>query len=295
MRQGDTRETRVASVRVPLVHLPAFEAAFRGADALSVTIEANKSCHLEGVYGAQAERSEVLALVSAAAAAVGLAPPALAWDALPDRDWVAAGLAALPPVRAGRFRVRGAHHARGSRLHELHIEAGPAFGTGHHETTRGCLLVLDRLARMRRFVRPLDMGCGSGVLALAMARLWHRRAIAVDNDAMAVAAARENVHRNRLEGLVTCRRGEGFSALRRGERFDLIAANILARPLIAMAPAMRACLMPGGVAVVSGVLREQAPFVLNAFRRHGLALRGRVDVGAWPTLYLCRPSAVFQM
>ena len=133
------------------------------------------------------------------------------------------------------------------------------------------------------------MGCGSGVLALAMARLWRCRVIAVDNDPAAVAVARANAAQNGLARAVACRAGDGFAACRRGERYDLVAANILARPLAAMAPALARRLEPGGVAVLSGLLRAQAPPLLAACRRQGLVLERRRDAGEWSTLCMSRP------
>ena len=277
-----------ATLRAPHRALPAFEAAFGAAESLSIDVDTGGPCRLRAVFGGRADRVAVEAAVAIAAAACGTAPPPVAWAPLADRDWVAEGLAALAPVRAGRFRVRGGHHAAWPSLYELRVEAAAAFGTGHHETTRGCLLALDRLARRRRFARPLDMGCGSGVLALAMARLWRRRVLAVDIDPAAVAQTRANARRNRLARLAVCREGRGFAALRRGERCDVAAANILAGPLAAMAPALAARLAPGGIAILSGLLRAQAAPLLIACRRHGLVLRERVDLGEWPTLRLAK-------
>ncbi len=278
-----------ATVRVSHRHLRAIEAAFARADSLSVRYAPDGSCHIQATFGPDLTRAGIESAVALAAAASGIAAPVVEYAALPERDWVADGLAALVPVRAGRFRLRGAHHAPGPSIHELLIDAGPAFGTGHHETTRGCLLALDALARRRSFVRPLDMGCGSGVLAMAMARLWRRRVLAVDNDPTAVAVARENARRNRLAPLVECRVGAGFAGFGGGARYDLVAANILAGPLVVMAPALAARLVPGGVAILSGILRGQAEFVLAACRRNGLILRRRRDSSEWSTLCLFKP------
>ena len=290
----DTHPAWTATVTVPRRHLAAFESAFAaaadtGAGAVSVDYAAGDLCRVEALVPAGSPRAGVEAAAALAAAACGIAPPAVAWAPLPRRDWVAAGLAALVPVRAGRFRLRGGHHAAGPSIWELRLDAGAAFGTGHHETTRGCLEALDALARRRRFARPLDMGCGSGVLALAMARLWRCRVIAVDNDPAAVAVARANAAQNGLARAVACRAGDGFAACRRGERYDLVAANILARPLAAMAPALARRLEPGGVAVLSGLLRAQAPPLLAACRRQGLVLKRRRDAGEWSTLCVSRP------
>lgn len=290
---GDSRPRVLsASVRAPEESLPAFAAAFAFADAMATDIGADGRGRVEALFvGGPPRRGAVEAAAAVAAAAGGLAPPHVRWEELPDRDWVAAGLAALPAARAGRFRVRGAHNPARPSLWALRIEAAAAFGTGHHETTRGCLLALDRLARTRSFARPLDLGCGTGVLAMAMARLWRRPVLAVDDDPEAVAAARANARRNGLGRLAACRRSDGFAALPPGARYDLIAANILAGPLAAMAPELAARLAPGGVAVLSGILRRQARAVLAAYRARGLALLGRRDLGGWSVLCLRKRRA----
>ena len=280
-----------ASLRAPRALAPLFEAALAGAQSLDVAFEADGGQRLRAIWEGEAPRAEVEAAVAVAAAAASVAPPRVVWEALRDRDWTAESLAALAPARGGRFRLRGSHHAPRPGPWDLCIDAGAAFGTGHHETTRGCLRALCALARRRRFARPLDLGCGSGVLALAMARLWRRPVTAVDNDPAAVAATRGNARRNRLAPLVSCRRGEGFAGLPRGRRYDLVAANLLARPLVALAPALGVRLAPGGVAVLSGVLETQAAVVLAACRRSGLVPRRRWEEGGWPTLCVFKPRA----
>ena len=280
-----------AELSVPRDCLPAFEAALARAESLSVAWGADGAADIRAVFAPAVRRIDIEAAIAVAAAASGGAPPAVRAAPLAARDWVAEGLAALPPARAGRFRIRGAHHARRPSLCELVVEAGPAFGTGHHETTCDCLRALCDLARRRVFARPLDLGCGTGILAMAAARLWRRRVLAIDRDPAAVAAARANAARNGLAGAVACRAGDGFAGLPGGARYDLIAANILARPLAALAPALAARLAPGGAAVLSGLLRPQAHALLAAYRRQGLALRRRYDSGAWTTLCLGKRAA----
>ncbi len=215
---------------------------------------------------------------------------------LPNKDWVGESRKALPPIMAGRFYVRGGHVAgptpRG-RL-ALQIDAGAAFGTGRHETTRGCLMAVDRLARRRSgFRRVLDMGCGSGILALAAARLWPAQVLGVDSDPDAVRVARENATINGLQGKVAVvrARGYGAAAVRRAMPFDLILANILARPLQRMAPSLGRHLVPGGRAVPSGLLIGQEPHVLEAHRRRGLVLDFRLRLGEWSILVLRKPRS----
>jgi ribosomal protein L11 methyltransferase len=213
---------------------------------------------------------------------------------VPARDWVAESQRGLAPFRAGRFHVRGSHVAerppRGTLA--LVIDAGMAFGTGRHETTRGCLLALDSLARRRRFDRPLDLGCGSGILAIAMAKLWDVPVLAVDNDRQAVAVARENAAINgvadRVEALVGG--GYGAAAVRRAAPYDLITANILARPLRRLARGLARSLAPRGRAILSGLLDEQADWVMAAHERHGLRLVERRSLAGWSVLVVGRRS-----
>ena len=216
-------------------------------------------------------------------------------ESLVGRDWVAESQRLLPEFRAGRFFVHGSHFtgAAPAGAWALEIDAGAAFGTGRHETTLGCLLELDTLRRRGRFGRVLDLGTGTGILALAAARAGARGVLAVDNDPVAVRVARENA---RLNGLAHCMRALGGNGYRRlplsgaRRRFDLVLANILARPLQRMAPDLKRALKPGGRAVLSGLLRHQEMEVLAAHRAHGLVLERRVRLGDWSVLQLKRKT-----
>jgi ribosomal protein L11 methyltransferase len=214
-----------------------------------------------------------------------------------DRDWVAQVRRELHPVHAGRFTVHGAHDSHrvgdwvGPGRIALKIEAAMAFGTGHHATTRGCLLLIDGLAR--RGARPrrmADIGCGTGVLAMAAARVWRARCVASDIDGVAAATARENVRANRLGPWVTVGRATGFRhpALRAAAPYGLVCANILAGPLKRLAPDVARYLAPGGHVVLSGILRGQAAGVEAVFRGHGLRRARRVVLGDWVSLLLRR-------
>lgn len=231
--------------------------------------------------------------LTAAALAAGVAVPATGCAPVEAIDWVAESQRRLPPIRAGRFFVHGAHvegpPPQGSI--PLLIDANAAFGTGRHESTRGCLLALQTLARAGfRPRRLLDMGCGSGILALAMARLWRRRVLAVDSDPPSVAVAAVNARINRVGGLLRPLAAEGYGhrLVRTSGPFDLIAANILAEPLSAMARDLRAHLAPGGRAILSGLLARQERLVLNKHASLGLRLERRIRLGDWATLILIR-------
>ena len=270
-----------------------FEAALDdGAIAVS-NFESGEGWTVEALTATEPDAAALEARVMVAAAALGVAPPAVAIDTVPETDWLAATRAAFPPIRAGRYYVHGSHlpPARGGPI-DLEVDAGPAFGSGEHETTRGCLLALDRLARHHSVRRALDLGCGTGILALAIAKTWRANVVAADIDAAAVRTARDNARRNGVAGLVRVTASDGMRAapLRRGAPYDLIAANILARPLIAFAPGLAACLAPGGVVVLSGLLARQERAVLAAYRARRLALIERIALAGWHTLVLARPS-----
>lgn len=219
-------------------------------------------------------------------------PPAPVIESLPPRDWVGENQAGFPPRRIGRYFVYGSHHRAGvpAGATGLLIDAATAFGTGEHASTHGCLLALDRLARRRPLGRVLDMGTGTGILAIAAAKTDRRRVLAADVDGGSVAVARMNAARNGVAGLVRLRWSNGYRdrGVRRGRPFDLVLANILARPLALMARDLRRALAPGGVAVLSGLLAWQAPFVLAAHRTQRLFLVHRVAIGDWHTLVLRR-------
>jgi ribosomal protein L11 methyltransferase len=211
---------------------------------------------------------------------------------LPDQDWIRQSQIGLPPVRAGRFFVYGAHDA-GRVPHgiiPIRIEAGLAFGTGHHETTTLCLESITLIARRGRPARILDLGCGSGVLAIAAAKLWRRRVLASDIDPVAVEVARENARMNGVEPFIRTVLADGLNnpALAEGAPYDLIVANILALPLQRLAPTLRAVLAHGGTAVLSGLLRNQEQQVASAYRAQGLAFQRALRKGPWSALVLER-------
>ena len=229
-----------------------------------------------------------LALLSAAFGA-----GAFVVSEVPDQDWVAKVRRELPPVEAGRFFVYGSHDAAllpKGRIGLL-IEAAMAFGTGHHGTTLGCLRAHDRLLDDgQTFNNVLDLGCGTAVLAMSAARMGAANVLASDIDPVAVEVAVANVKANGLVGRVDCVESIGFDSpvVRAGAPFDLIFANILKGPLIELAPDMAAHLTAGGMAILSGLLVEQADDILEVYRAQGLALEAREDLGEWSALTLRR-------
>jgi len=207
---------------------------------------------------------------------------------LPDQDWIRLSQEGLPPVRAGRFFVHGAHDA-GVVPHgviPMRIEAGMAFGTGHHETTAQCLSVLSDLARKRGFTNVLDLGCGTGLLAIGAAVLWKRAVLASDIDPVAVEVTIANARANRVAPMIRAVVADGLShpTLAAGAPYDLIIANILAGPLTRLAPGITAALAPAGVLVLSGLLNNQENMLLSFY--HGLRLKERRRDGPWSALVL---------
>ena len=268
--------------------LEALEPAPTGVGVFEV--EDGKGIWEVGGYFLDAPDDIDLALLSAA---FGAGPFVV--SEVPDQDWVAKVRRELPPVEAGRFFVYGSHDA--ALLPEgrigLLIEAAMAFGTGHHGTTLGCLRAYDRLLDDgQRFDNVLDLGCGTAVLAMSAARMGAAHVLDSDIDPVAVEVALANVKANGLVGRVACVESIGFDSpvLRAGAPFDLIFANILKGPLIELAPDMAAHLAPGGRAILSGLLVEQADEIVEVYQGQGLALETREDLGEWSALTLRRLS-----
>lgn len=236
------------------------------------------------------EKPDALAL-DLLAASHGARPFAV--SKLDETDWVAQVRRELTPVHAGRFTVFGSHDRGIVPLNRvgLEIEAAMAFGTGHHGTTRGCLLALEGLARRGWvFGRTLDVGCGTGVLGMASAALFRKLVVATDIDPVAVRTARVNARANGLAPWMRIARADGLDAplIRASAPYGLVFANILARPLKRLAPAISRAAAPGGFAVLSGLLHAQAPGVEAMFRAHGFAREEEIRLEGWSTLVLRR-------
>ncbi|WFR99456.1 50S ribosomal protein L11 methyltransferase [Rhizobium tumorigenes] len=220
--------------------------------------------------------------------------PGLAIDKeiIPDVDWIARSLDGLKPVRAGRFVVHGSHDRDKIRASEIAIEidAGQAFGTGHHGTTAGCLETIETVLRSRRVRNALDLGTGSGVLAIAVRKLKNIPVLATDIDPIAVRVARENVVRNGIASGISLETAPGFhsTAFSRHGPFDLIIANILARPLIRMAPQLANHLAPGGSVILSGILAAQRWKVIAAYNGARLRHVRTIWRNGWVTIHLDR-------
>ena len=271
--------------------------SFEPAEAASTAFETEdawpsggKAWLVEAYFGVAPDEDDIRALIAAAADEATAA--AATFGLTEKRDWVASALAGLAPVRAGRFLVHGGHDRAKVKPHDIgiEIEAGLAFGTGHHGTTRGCLLHFDRLLKRRRPERVLDVGCGAGVLAIAAAKVLRRKVQLGDIDPVAVAVANDNAALNGVGEFckAVVSRGVESRALREDAPYDVVFANILAKPLRLLAPSLAAVTAPGGDAIVSGLLIADVPGVLAAWRAQGFPLAERIDLEGWASLRLRR-------
>lgn len=223
-----------------------------------------------------------------------LGPSSFTIAALPEVDWVRRSLEGLAPVAAGRFYLHGSHdHARKREGGiSLEIDAGTAFGTGHHGTTAGCLLAFDSLLKRSAPARILDLGCGTGILALAAARALRRPVLASDIDPIAVEVTRGNARNNGALPLIAAVTAPGLKHRLITDKapYDLVFANILARPLIALAGDLARSLAPGGTLILSGLTRDQEQAVRAAYRNHGLVPASPLRLGNWSVLVFTQAS-----
>lgn len=290
----------------PIIYFATIEAPAHIAEAIAARLEVAESpaalaislfecgpglIEVSAHYAGEPSRERLIQLIDGVAGEENL--DALRIEPIAPRNWVAEAESLRGLVRAGRFLVHGRHN-RGkvpAGRFTLEIDAGLAFGTAHHATTRGCLIALDRLLKHRRPRRVLDIGTGTGILAIAAAKALGGPVIASDMDPIAVAVAVENALRNGARSHVLVVKADGLAhpALRNANA-DLLFANLLLRPLLELAPAFARTLRPGGMCVLSGILDAQGRQVEARFRALGFSLDSRILLGGWTTLLLRRGS-----
>jgi ribosomal protein L11 methyltransferase len=289
---------RKASFTVPAVQRTSWEALLEERLTEDGFVVASREISRDGpwridIFG-EGDPGQVDQAIAAGARALGLAAPQWQWEELPDTDWVAENQRSFRPFTVGPFWVHPSHVADGqpAATIALRIDAGLAFGTGTHATTRGCLELLATLPPGEA-ANAVDVGCGSGILAIAMAKLWKRRVLGSDNDAEAVAVACENAALNGAGDLCRFVTAAGLASaeIAAAAPFDLIVANILAGPLLALGESFADALQPKGRILLSGLLVEQAAWLLGEYRRLGFTVERRVDLetgGAWWRTLLLR-------
>ncbi len=284
------------TIRVPPEALEPFEAALSSV-CRAVSFYHDEDADLWDIQGVKerGEFEEDLASALLVARIVSGLEPEVSRTLVPVAGWLARTQMAFPEQLIGnRFVVRGTHITAPpspGRI-TLTLDAGLAFGTGEHNSTRGCLLALERLAKFHHPRRILDLGTGSGILAIAAAKLMGRQVLASDIDFRAARVANANAKLNGVAAQVRAIRADGWvdKQITRQAPYDLVFANILARPLCAMAHELAAHLAPGGRAILAGLLNTQANWVLSAHRRAGLVLEHRIIDGAWSILTLKKPQ-----
>ncbi|MES2711286.1 MAG: 50S ribosomal protein L11 methyltransferase [Pseudomonadota bacterium] len=280
----------IALEGLPEHAVPAFEAAFL---TICATVgyfreEPAETWRVEGVREQGADDTELAGALALAALMTGIDAPELMRAETEADGWLARTVTAFPEQPVGkRFLIRPTHVpnpiAYGRVV--LRLDAGLAFGSGEHASTQGCLIAFERAA-LRRPRRILDLGSGSGILALAAAKLLHRRVLATDIEPWSVRVCAENARMNGQSQRMRASLADGWRSPRVRGPYDLVFANILARPLCAMAKHLAQNLAPGGTAILAGLLGTQARMVLAAHRRCGLRLERRINVGPWTTLVL---------
>ncbi|MBM3632273.1 MAG: 50S ribosomal protein L11 methyltransferase [Alphaproteobacteria bacterium] len=246
---------------------------------------------IEAIMTKEPQPQDFLSLLSPICQKLHISLPSLSIEKIPDTDWLEATWRSFPPQQIGRYYVYGSHTTPKPPQDSvtLEINAATAFGSGEHETTTGCLLTLDDLATEgRTFQKPLDMGCGSGILAIAMAKTWNVNVLAADNDPECIRVATHNAALNHCAPLFQGLLSEGFENPNVYSRapYDLITANILAAPLISMAKELSQSLAPKGLVILSGLLNRDREEVVNAYRTYGLRLHSLRTLNDWVALLL---------
>lgn len=269
-----------------------FAEMFDPEEAASSAFESAQGWSAEIHFAKEPERKAVIELLRAA----GAEPENAVFETIEQKDWVALSLEGLKPVRVGPFVVHGAHDRAkvGPNRISIEIEAALAFGTGHHGTTQGCLAAIEDLARKGKPKRTLDLGTGTGVLAIAAARRFRRLVVATDFDPVAVNTARENARVNRAGNFIRFAKASGVNAplIRANQRYDFVLANILLPTLKQLAKPARPLLTRGAVVILSGLLVSQAQAALVLWQAQGLRLVSRRTIEGWTTLTLKRPRRI---
>ncbi|OEJ66198.1 50S ribosomal protein L11 methyltransferase [Magnetovibrio blakemorei] len=287
---NDTSKIWSISFEIADAHVDAFEQVLEPlVESLMWTVDEPRGLQrVEGFTTSAPDAPTILAPLQALADSLGMKAPEVHIEELAPRNWVEENLKAFPPIDAGRFFIYASHvdeRPLPGRI-PMRIDPGAAFGTGTHATTSGCLQAIEDLGRRHRFRAPLDVGTGSGILAIAMAKLWKLPVLGTDIDPTAVRVAGENAVLNGVANLLDFRVGAGFKPISEFARFDLIVANILARPLTAIAPDLARRLSPKGYAVLSGLIVRDERFVLGPYLAQGLVLKRRYVRNGWLTLVL---------
>jgi ribosomal protein L11 methyltransferase len=297
MTAKDSADIWRIQATVPKAAVPFFEAALEEHATAVLAFEIQDGpekdlWRLDGFGEGEPSRPAVIAAVALAAKVAGIPEPEVTIAKEQPRNWLAENLQSFPPIRAGRYFVHGSHHkdTAPAGTVPLLVDAATAFGSGEHQSTRGCLLALDELTGRRAFSNVLDMGCGTGILGIAAALTVNAPVTAVDIDAEAVRVTDFNAQRNAVGPRVFSYAGDGFKlgVVKRRGPYDLIFANILARPLMRMAKDVSANLAPGGKVILAGLLQRQERMVLSAYRMQGLVLEKRYKLDPWATLVLTR-------
>lgn len=286
-----------ASFSAPSKSADALAEAF-GDEALSLTVMApprTGKAEVEAIFAVPPDATTLQTRLDILSSLNNVKPPKVKIKELPKLDWLKKVSEDFPPLPIARWVVYGAQHKSASQKHHrigLQIDATSAFGTGEHPTTRGCLLMLDWILKSGFHPRNLlDMGCGSGILAMAFAKATHGRAIGIDLDEDSVAIAKDNIRANGLREYLRAALGNGYrsSIVRLNKPYDLIMANIFAGPLCRMAHDLKQHVQPGGMAILSGLLTCQSNQVIAAHRMQGLRLLRHMKLGEWSVLALIRP------
>ena len=273
--------------------VPVVEEAFGDmASAISSfeIVEDKQEWYVDVIVDSIPQQIDIATRLSLISGMLNIKTPNYTINLIERKDWISEIERGFPPLNIGKFYVHGSHikSAPPYEKIELKINAGAAFGSGEHSTTSGCLLALSRLSKHRKFLKILDMGCGSGILALAAAKLWHRPVTGIDIDPVSVVTSKDNARKNHISALVKLSAGDGYNTnlVRKNAKYDLIIANILARPLMKMAPYLKKNLTHNGIAVLSGLLTRQEQSVLSAHRLQGLRLVYSIRQNGWSTLIL---------